>query len=112
MEENQGEVVLRSVEDANYWIAVDAVHKAFREFVFEPGTGFTCDLAQYPATQHGKPNFALRAYKSTYDNLSEHNRMLIAEQISELVKQIRFLGVNCILEVHDAPGESGSQGRD
>lgn len=111
MEENQGEVVL-SVENAWYWIAIDDVRKAFREYRFEPGTGFTCDLVQYPPTQHGKPNFALRAYKNTFDNLSEKNRLLITEQIGSLIQKIHALGVNCILEVHDAPGESSSPSRD
>lgn len=102
---------MRSTENAFYWIAVDNVQRLFREFRFEPGTGFTCDLVQYPATQQGTPNFALRAYSSTYDNLSQRNKLLITEQIGSLIQAIRSLGVNCILEVHDVPGKSGSQGR-
>ncbi|WXW92691.1 hypothetical protein SEA_ENYGMA_243 [Streptomyces phage Enygma] len=101
-----------SAENVIALMAIDNVRKLFREFVFEPGTGFTCDLVQYPATQHDVPNFALRAYSSTFDHLSEHNRLLITEQIGDLINKIRSLGVNCILEVHDAPGKpsgSGSQ---
>jgi hypothetical protein len=94
----------------NVWalMKLEEARKVFREFVFEPGTGFTCDLVQYPATQHDVPNFALRAYKNTYDNLSQKNKLLITEQIGSLIQTIRSLGVNCILEVHDAPGKPGS----
>ncbi len=98
-----------SLENSWALMRIDEARKAFREFVFEPGTGFICDLVQYPATQHDVPNFALRAYKNTFDNLTEHQKLLITEQISSLVQLIRSLGVNCILEVHDAPGKSGSQ---
>lgn len=100
-----------SHENAYALLQVENARKAFREFVFEPGTGFICDFVQYPATQHDVPNFALRAYSSTYDNLSQRNKLLITEQIGSLIQLIRSLGVNCILEVHDAPGKSGSQGR-
>ena len=98
MEENQGEVVLSDVR------------RVFREFRFEPGTGFTCDLVEYPDTAEGTANYALRAYSSTYDNLTQKEKLLITEQIGSLIQMIRSLGVNCILEVHDAPGKSGSQG--
>lgn len=101
-----------SAENVVALMAIDNVRKAFRKFVFEPGTGFTCDLVQYPATQHDVPNFAIWAYKNTFDNLTEHQKLLITEQLSSLIQLIRSLGVNCILEVHDAPGKSGSQGRD
>ncbi len=111
MEKNQGEIVV-SVENAYALLQTENVRKAFRKFRFEPGTGFTCDLVQYPATQHGVPNFALWAYKSTFDNLTEHQKLLITEQISSLIQLIHSLGVNCILEVHDAPGKSSSKGRD
>jgi hypothetical protein len=100
-----------SVENAYALLQIENVRKAFREFKFEPGTGFTCDLVQYPATQHDVPNFALWAYKNTFDNLTEHQKLLITEQISRLIQLIRSLGVNCILEVHDAPGKSGSTSR-
>ncbi|AIW02684.1 hypothetical protein KNV00_gp081 [Streptomyces phage Bmoc] len=100
-----------SVENAWALMQMQKTEELFREFSFEPGTGFTCDLVKYPATQHDVPNYALRAYSSTYDNLTEHQRMLIAEQIGRLIQSIRSLGVNCILEVHDAPGKSGSKGR-
>lgn len=99
-----------SAENAYALLQVEHARKAFREFVFEPGTGFVCDLVQYPATQHDVPNFALRAYRNTFENLTEHQRLLITEQISRLIQTIRSLGVNCILEVHDAPGKPGSQG--
>ena len=101
-----------SAENVGALMAIDTVRKAFREFRFEPGTGFTCDLVQYPATQHDVPNFAIWAYKNTFDNLTEHQKLLITEQLGSLIQLIRSLGVNCILEVHDAPGKSGSQGRD
>lgn len=100
-----------STENAYALMQIDNVRKAFREFRFEPGTGFTCDLVQYPATQHDVPNFAIWAYKNTFDNLTEHQKLLITEQLSRLIQLVRGLGVNCILEVHDAPRESGSQGR-
>lgn len=100
-----------SAENASYWMTVDAVQKLFRQFRFEPGTRFACDLVQYPTTQHGVPNFALRAYKNTYDSLSQKNKLLITEQIGNLIQTIRSSGANCILEVHDAPGKSSGQGR-
>jgi hypothetical protein len=112
MGKDQGEVERMSAENVAALMAVENVRKLFREFRFEPGTGFMCDLVQYPATQHDVPNFALRAYSNTFDNLSQKNRLLITEQIGSLIQKIRSLGVNCILEVYDAPGKpsgSGSQ---
>jgi hypothetical protein len=97
-----------SRENAYALLQIEDARKAFREFVFEPGTGFVCDFVQYPATQHDVPNFALRAYRNTFDNLTEHERLLITEQISRLIQLIHSLGVNCILEVYDAPGKPGS----
>jgi len=100
-----------SVENVWALQAIDDTLRLFRLFRFEPGTGFTCDLVQYPATQHDVPNFALRTYSSTYDNLTEQQKLIISEQIGSLIISIRSLGVNCILEVHDVPGESSSQSR-
>jgi hypothetical protein len=97
-----------SAENVVALMAIDKAREAFREFRFEPGTGFVCDFVQYPATQHDVPNFALRAYRNTFESLTEHEKMLITEQISRLIQLIRSLGVNCILEVHDAPGKPGS----
>lgn len=87
---------------------IEETAKLFKKFKFEPGTGFTCDLVQYPATQHDVPNFAVRAYRNTFDNLTQKQRLLITEQIGSLIQMIHCLGVNCILEVHDAPGKPGS----
>lgn len=97
-----------SAENVYALMQIDKAGELFRKFRFEPGTGFTCDFVQYPATQHDVPNFALRAYASTFDNLTEQQKLLITEQISRLIQLIRSLGVNCILEVHDAPGKPGS----
>lgn len=97
-----------SAENVYALMQIDKALELFRQFRFEPGTGFTCDFVQYPATQHDVPNFALRAYRNTFDNLTEQERLLITEQISRLIQLIRSLGVNCILEVHDAPGKPGS----
>lgn len=97
-----------TAENAYALLQVENALKVFKEFSFEPGTGFTCDFVQYPATQHDVPNFALRAYKNTYDNLSQKQKLLITEQIGSLIQMIRSLGVNCILEVYDAPGKPGS----
>lgn len=97
-----------TAENAYALLQVENALKVFKEFSFEPGTGFICDLVQYPATQHDVPNFALRAYKNTYDNLSQKKKLLITEQIGSLIQMIRSLGVNCILEVYDAPGKPGS----
>lgn len=101
-----------SAENVYALMQIDKARKMFREFSFEPGTGFICDLVQYPATQHDVPNFAIWAYKNTFDNLTEHQKLLITEQLGKLIQLIRALGVNCILEVHDAPRKSGSQSRD
>lgn len=86
-------------------MTVESVFKGYR---FERGTGFTCDLVQYPDTAEGVSNYALRAYRNTFDNLTERNRLVITEQISRLIQLIHSLGVNCILEVYDAPGKPGS----
>lgn len=99
-----------SAENVYALMQIDKARETFRKFVFEPGTRFVCDFVQYPATQHDVPNFALRAYRNSFDNLTEQQKLLITEQISKLVQLIRALGVNCILEVHDAPGKPGSQG--
>lgn len=87
----------------------EAVRKAFRGFQFEPGTGFRCDLVQYPDSRTGLHNFAVRAYRVTFNNLTERNKLLITEQINELMKAIHMFGVNCILEIWDAPGKPGSK---
>ncbi|AXH67372.1 hypothetical protein SEA_WOFFORD_236 [Streptomyces phage Wofford] len=100
-----------SAENAYALLQIENARKLFREFVFEPGTGFVCDFVQYPATQHDVPNFALRAYSNTFDNLSQKNKLLITEQIGSLIQKIRSLGVNCILEVEDAPGKPSGSGR-
>lgn len=85
----------------------DIAQSLFRDFKFEPGTGFTVDFVQYPETATGTSNVALRAYSNTFDRLSQKNRLLITEQLSRLIQDIRQIGVNCILEVWDAPGKPG-----
>lgn len=85
-------------------MSIETAQSLFRDFKFEPGTGFTVDFVEYPRTAQGVSNVALRAYSSTFDNLSQKTRLLITEQISSLIQSIRQTGVNCILEVWDAPG--------
>jgi hypothetical protein len=87
---------------------LQTVQLVFNGFRFESGTGFICDLVQYPDTLNGTLNFAVRAYKSTFEQLTEQKKLLITEQISKLIVMIKDIGVNCILEVYDAPGKPSS----
>ncbi|UMO76380.1 hypothetical protein SEA_TOMAS_236 [Streptomyces phage Tomas] len=86
---------------------VETARTLFRQFKFEPGTGFICDFVHYPDTAEGVTNVALRVYSSHFDHLPEGTRFLLTEQISSLIKDIRASGVNCILEVESAPRISG-----
>lgn len=88
--------------------SLEAARKAFRESKFEPGTGFIIDLVHYPDTATGVTNVALRTYRNVFNPLSEKQKLLLTEQISKAIQTIRLLGVNCILEVWDEPGNPGS----
>lgn len=85
----------------------ELAREIFKKSKFEPGTGFIVDLVHYPNTATGVTNVALRTYRSVFNPLSEKQRLIITEQISSLIQNIREIGVNCILEVWDAPGNPG-----
>jgi hypothetical protein len=85
----------------------EAARAVFKNTQFEPGTGFIIDLVHYPDTATGVTNVALRTYRDVFDPLSEKQRLIITEQISSAIQNIRAVGVNCILEVWDAQGNPG-----
>lgn len=82
---------------------VETARTLFRQFKFEPGSGFVCDFVHYPDTAEGVANVALRAYSSHFDHLPQRTKLLLTEQIGRLIQDIRATGVNCILEVESAP---------
>ncbi len=88
---------------------MDEVRKVFNEYSFQPGTGFFCDLVEFPPVQ-GKRFFTIRTYRSIFDPLQESKRLIISEQLGALIKMIRALGVHCYLEVWYAPGQSVASG--
>lgn len=85
----------------------ERAREVFKGARFEPGTGFVVDLVHYPDTATGVTNVALRTYRSVFDHLPQKQRLIITEQISSLIQNVRAVGVNCILEVWDAPGNPG-----
>jgi hypothetical protein len=85
----------------------ESAREVFKNSKFEPGTGFVVDLVHYPDTAAGVTNVALRTYRNVFNPLSEKQRLIITEQISSAIQNIRATGVNCILEVWDAPGNPG-----
>jgi hypothetical protein len=87
---------------------LERAREVFRNSKFELGTGFVIDLVHYPDTATGVTNVALRTYRNKFDHLPQEKKLILTEQISTAIQTIRAIGVNCILEVWDAPGNPDS----